>query len=418
MFSIALMSSFRVGQSTTMNAMAGHVICPSGNGGGGIRTSSCAVKVNYGVAKPTVIWKSTETLSRDLEYWTAGQISSGQNDSQRRETFKELALNMTEQLKTYDTVVVDRMHQVLLYMSYYDHPQVTDWFSRDTFTDEEICAFLAFPADIDFRWSKVHEQIMQIKAPTPEQLRKIMRNEFYPTNAMYLFIEMATFSTQSEYMRKGVSVFDTPRFGRDMTDSRVTNRFIAEVDAIFYFFNGESQLNKADIKVLKLIDDLGFKNKVFFGINFRSPPAKKERLYQMIQAQLQSLGYNTPHQQNLLLFNAFLAQRAGQGRLILDNALNRNDVDKILVEAKETIGLETNDVKQAWIETTADVMRLVGLIDDEKKFINMGITEESINIVRRAGRLDNVINFILINTLSKLKGGMPLQIMNDANYFL
>ena len=69
--------------------------------------------------------------------------------------FKELALNMTEQPKTYDTVVVDRMHQVLLYMSYCDHPKVTDWLSRNTFTAEEILAFLAFPADNDTRWFDV-----------------------------------------------------------------------------------------------------------------------------------------------------------------------------------------------------------------------------------------------------------------------
>ena len=85
-----------------MNAMAGKIICPSGDYGGGIRTDSCAVKVNYGTNQPTVIWKSNEALSRDLEYWTAGQVSlTTQDESARREAFKELALNMIEQLKTY-----------------------------------------------------------------------------------------------------------------------------------------------------------------------------------------------------------------------------------------------------------------------------------------------------------------------------
>ena len=398
MFSIALGADFQAGKSTTVNAISGHVICPSGNGGGGIRTSSCAVKVNYGVAKPTVIWKSTETLSRDLEYWTAGQISSGQNDSQRRETFKELALNMTEQLKTYDTVVVDRMHQVLLYMSYYDHPQVTDWLSRDTFTAEEILAFLAFPADNDERWFKVQNQIMQIEAPTPKQIRDIIRDEFYPTNAMYLFIEMVNFATPSEYLRSlGITVVDTPGLNMTDNDTRVALSCMSDATSIFYFFNGERQLNEADRKALKLIDDLGFKNKVFFGINFKRPLAQGATIRQTIQVQLQTLDYNAPHQQRLLLFNAFLAQRARQGRLILDNALNRNDVDKILAEAKETIGLETNDVKQAWIETTANVMSTVREFNGltESQFRAMGITEESIDFVYKASRWDEVMNFIL-----------------------
>lgn len=124
MFSIAVMSSFRARQTTTINAMAEYIIRPSGDYGGGIRTGSCAVKVNYGTNQPTVVWKSKETLSRDLEYWTGGQISlTEQSSAEINDAFKELALNMVEQLKTFDTVVVDRMHQLLLYISRYDHPQ-------------------------------------------------------------------------------------------------------------------------------------------------------------------------------------------------------------------------------------------------------------------------------------------------------
>lgn len=396
MFSIAVISSFRAGQTTTINAMAGKITCPSGDYGGGIRTSSCAVKVNYSTNQPTVIWKSKETLSRDLEYWTGGQVSlTEQSDSEIKDAFKELALNMTEQLKTCDMVVVDMMHQVLLYMSYYDHPQVVDWLRKDTFTTEEVFVFMTFPADLDCRWFKVHEQILRLEVPTPEQLRKIVRDEFYPTNAMYLFIETVTLSTQSRYMRKGLSVFDTPRFFGNMADDRATIRFITEADAIFYFFNGETTLTAGDRTALTSIDNLGCKKKVFFGINFRSPLDRGAVIRQTIQVQLQTLGYNAPHQQRLLLFNAFLAQRAGQGQLILDGELTQDEAEQILYEARCWIDSKEMTVEQAWLETTADVMRLVGLIDDEKIFINMGITEESINFVRRAGRLDNVINFIL-----------------------
>ena len=342
MFSIALGADFQAGKSTTVNAISGHVICPSGNGGGGIRTSSCAVKVNYGATKPTVIWKSKETLSRDLEYWTGDQVSlTERSKEENSKAFEELALNMTEQLKTCDTVVIDRMHQVLLYMSYYDHPQVTDWLSRNTFTAEEILAFLAFPTDNDERWFEVHKEIMKIAAPTPQKLRDIIREKFYPTNAMYLFIEMVNFETPSEYLRSlGITVVDTPGLNMTDNDTRVALNCMSDATSIFYFFNDERQLNEADRKALKLIDQLGFKDKVFFGINFKRPLAQGATIRQMIQVQLQTLDYNAPHQQQLLLFNAFLAQRARQGQLILDNALNRNDEDK-------TIGIETNDVKQA-----------------------------------------------------------------------
>ena len=46
LFSMAITSEFQGGKSTTVNALAdGREICPSGNGGGGIRTSACAVQV-------------------------------------------------------------------------------------------------------------------------------------------------------------------------------------------------------------------------------------------------------------------------------------------------------------------------------------------------------------------------------------
>ena len=99
-------------------------------------------------------------------------------------------------------------------------------------------------------------------------------------------------------------------------------------------------LDETDQKAFKLIDDLGFKSKVLFGINFKTPLVQGAAIRQTIQVQLQTLGYDSPHQKELLLFNALLAQRAKQGQLILNNALNRNDEDK-------TIGIETNDVKQA-----------------------------------------------------------------------
>ena len=123
-------------------------------------------------------------------------------------------------------------------------------------------------------------------------------------------------------------------------DTRVALSCMSDATSIFYFFNGERMLDETDQKAFKLIDDLGFKSKVLFGIKFKTPLVQGAAIRQTIQVQLQTLGYDSPHQKELLLFNALLAQRAKQGQLILNNALNRNDEDK-------TIGIETNDVKQA-----------------------------------------------------------------------
>lgn len=399
MFSIALGADFQAGKSTTVNAMAdGHVICPSGNGAGGIRTSSCAVKINYGSAQPTVIWKSKETLSRDLEYWTAGQVSlTNQDSTAQRAAFSEIAANMAAQLATKEAVVVDRMHQVLLYLSYFNHPQVTDWLAKNTFSNDEILAFLAFPEDNDKRWRKVHEEILKIPAPTITQLREIVRNEFFPTNAMYLFIEMVTFETFAEYLQTlGITVIDTPGLNMTDNDTRVALSCMSDATSIFYFFDGEKQLDESDKKALKLIDDLGFKNKVFFGINFRSPLNRKSKIRETIQEQLKDLGYNAPHQQKLLIFNAFLAQRARQGRLILEGKLNRIDEEKIMKEAEE-IESTAKTVEQAWIDTTVNIMDEVKAVKglDLDEFAAEGLTKKNIDIVYQASRWDEVMNFIL-----------------------
>lgn len=421
MFSIALGADFQAGKSTTVNAMSdGRVICPSGNGGGGIRTSSCAVKVNYGSAQPTVIWKSRETLSRDLEYWTGGKVSlTEQDEVSRREAWEDIALNMSAKISEYDsddTTVVDRMHQVLLYMSYYDHPQVTEWLSRNIFSTDEILAFLAFPADNVTRWHEVHTKILElgswirqqlsrgeqrenITKALPKQLRDIVRNAFdYPTHAMYLFIEMVHFSTPSEYLRAmGITVIDTPGLNMTDNDTRVALNCMSDATSIFYFFDDDGQLNQADQKALKLIDELGFKSKVFFGINFHHPPNTRTQVLNIIQTQLQECGFNAPHQQRLLLFNAKLAQRAGQGRLILAGNFNRYDEDKILAEAKE-MGSNAQTVEQAWIDTTANLMNQVKAFENFNvavEFMKVGITLENIELVYKESRWDDVMNFIL-----------------------
>ena len=416
MFSMSLAAEFQTGKSTTVNAMVeGHVICPSGNGGGGIRTSSCAVKVKYGESLPKVIWKSKETLDQDLQYWTGGVVNLSLSPNELNKVLDNIAKNadsiFNAKTEDKDEVLIDKLHQTLLFMSYYDHSQVLDWLNNDTLPVEKVLEFLAFPTDNSIYWSKIHDEIKKLKNPTQNKIRGIIRNYFTPENAMYLFIEIVNFSTPSEYLRAmGITIIDTPGLNMSNNDTNIALACMSESTSIFYIFNDEKQLADDDKNALKLIAQAGCKEKVFFGINFRHSIAQLENMEEANLADLKQLGYTSPHQQRFLRFNAFLAQRAQQGKLILNNNLQPNDKAKIIEEALTGITDETEreekrreyelDITQAWIETTAKVMadlenNIKQTMEILKKFDQLGLCGDTIKLVEKASHWEETVNSIL-----------------------
>ena len=98
--------------------------------------------------------------------------------------------------------------------------------------------------------------------------------------------------------------------------------------------------------MLRTIRDAGMASKVCFAVNFRKSPLiiKSTGIEQTILNQLQSEGYNYPHQRKLFYYNAFLALRSVQGRLILNNELDDLTAEAILEDsAKHFIMLNKVD---------------------------------------------------------------------------
>ncbi len=398
MFSLALGAAFQTGKSTTVNAMAdGRVICPVGNGGGGIRTSSCAVQINCsldGNKYSTVTWKTHDALNKDVRYWTGDHVSLELEGAELDKAWKIVLGDISDQLKndSLDDKARDRIDQTLLFMSFYDDPKVTEYRQVSNYPAAELLAFLSFPPDNVSRWNAVHEEVKRSK--DPNTIRNFIRSKFKVENAMYLFTEMVNFATPSEYLQAmGITVVDTPGLDMSDNDTRIALQCMNNSTAIFYLFSGDHQLSSADVQSLQQIKASGIQEKVFFGINFRRPIAQLNTIKDAILTQLKDLGFNSAHQRQLLLFNAFLAQRAKQGELILNGTLNETDKNTLLQEAQYN-GYDTTDVTEAWVSTTSDVMHDVKG-EGYRNFEDLGLCKESIQLAYKASHWEEMINSIV-----------------------
>ena len=410
MFSLALGADFQSGKSTTINAMAdGREVCPRGNGGGGIRTSACAVHVTCSLDDSegiNIVWKSPERFSDDLEYWTGKKISSDDLSKNSPDLWEGMPEYIEAQLKGENSSpeeknkTEDKIRQLLMLMSFHDHPAVRAWRSRKDFVREEVMSFLAFPEDNTERWNNVFSEIKSGRLSEPSALIHLVRKNFTPENAMYLFIDIVNFSVPSEYLQAmGVAVVDTPGLNMSDNDTRVALRCMSDAAAIFYLFSGEKQLSNGDKASLSMIKEAGLADKVFFGINFRDPLAKLSTVERQILADLRGLKYEAKHQLRMLHYNAFLAQRAKQGIMILRGKLDEAGEKKLLEEA-EQLGCNAKNVKEAWLETTDHVMQEVRA-EGYRDFFSMGLCEESVALVYKASMweetMDAILQYVLKN---------------------
>ena len=400
LFSISLVAAFQSGKSTTVNAIAdGREICPRGNGGGGIRTSSCAVKVNCaldGAAGSTVTWRTPEELDRALRYALMQEnseitLKNPEHVKDAWEFVGECAVQIAEDPQKFDDRSLDQIKQALLILTYHDDCKAKEYIGRSQFSEAETRRFMAFSSDVISRWNAIFRGAR--KNHSPAAMKKMVQEQFTAEQAMYVFISMVNYATPSEYLRSlGVQVVDTPGLNMSDNDTRVALYAMQEASAIFYFFPGLYQLDESDKQTLRKIQECGLANKVFFGINFRKPLASVRQIEAAILADLELMGFNQPHQKKMLHYNAFLAQRAKQGRMILANNIDEQGRLMILAEAAN-MGIDTNDLTEAWLETTDAVMRDVRA-EGYRDFYDDGLSEENIARVLAASRWEETMEAI------------------------
>ena len=455
LFAIALSAQFQSGKSTTCNVFAeGREVCPTGNGGGGIRTSSCSVQLaNQSEEEPdlaVIEWLSPEELDsalNDALGRTASDkpLSLAQSEDVKA-AWKEVAGIMDYYTKNpgeMDLKQQDGMKQALLILSYHQDRNLARIRTQKSFTLTEARRYLSFPEDLAQRWERVRKAF-----DAGEALTDSVSREFCLEDALYAFISRASFYTDSEYLGLlGAVVVDTPGLNMSENDTKVALAAMQSASAIFWFFNGEKELSSEDRESLQMIREAKLASKVFFGINFKGP--QKKQVEQSILTELQAMGYNEPHQQMLLHYNAFLAQRAKQGLLLLAGKLDRLSMEAILQYARSNelpvmlnggeVDLDecttsadgrfllTNGenipidqaVAAAWVASTEDVMHRVRA-EGYRDFEKLGLCEESVQLALNASRwnetMQDINDYIIKNRgRAMLIGQVLTPILDDLH---
>ncbi len=431
LFSIALIAPFQSGKSTTLNAFAdGREVAPRGLGGGGIKTSACLVKVqNPHKSKEEsvkITWRSKQDLLERLDEIlgiTACSIPNSETSERLRQISKKKVEAKTEEdqkkyreeyfsiidfskpegktlleqavrkeLEEYEnnpakgseTVQdeIDMLRFAMIVLAYYNDPMLKDLKNKTDFDPKDIENYLKFPHNFEKRWNKCFKNYSA----------NLTKKEFTLEEVMYAFIEEITYIVNSENLKKlGVKIIDCPGIFASKYDTLTALQAMQEASAILFLISGNKQLSQSEIKVLSMLREVGYGNKVFFSINYRNNPKSQasKNVIATILEQLQQLGFKGSYQLEPLYFNAFLALRAMQGEKLLNNALDSNSKESIKLDAQAMeVDEEDNEdsVEKAWLSTVEQVIAEVAL--KKLRELSSEIDKNTVKLVREESQWD------------------------------
>ena len=438
LFSIALISSFQSGKSTTLNAFAdGREIAPRGLGGGGIKTSACLVKVrnpNQGEKETAKItWRTHKDLLLRLDEIlgvTACQIPDSETSKKLRlikqnkansiiEKEKEkynqeyfsiidfrtllgkilLEQALTEELKICNDSLqkgseeiedkLDLLRFAMIVLAYHNDPVLKTLQEQTDFQPNEIENYLKFPVKFGERWNKCFDNFQE----------NLVGEEFRLSEVMYAFIEEVTYIVNSENLRKsGAQIVDCPGLFVSHYDTLTARIAMQESSAIWYLLTGDKQLSKSEKEALSIIKGAGLASKVFFGVNYKDNPDTKKNVFSEILQELKKLGFTDSYQTQPLYFNAFLALRAMQGEKLLNNCLDSYSQEQIKQDAIAMgileEGNEFDSVEQAWLESVEDVLNKVVIKSRRKEILASEFAEKTVELVKSESKWDLVTDQI------------------------
>lgn len=437
LFSIALIAPFQSGKSTTLNAFAnGREVAPRGLGGGGIKTSACLVKVqNPHKSKEEsvkITWRSKKDLLERLDEilgMTARSIAKDKTSRGLREISKKKPQAETEEevkkyreeyfsiidftkpegktlleqavrkeLEEYQNspakgseIVQDKLDMLrfaMIVLAYYNDPILKELKNQTNFESKDIENYLKFPRNFEKRWNNCFNNYSE----------NLTKKEFTLEEVMYAFIEEVTYIVNSENLKKlGVKIIDCPGIFASKYDTLTALQAMQEASAILFLITGDKQLSQSEIKVLSMLREVGYSNKVFFSINYRNNPNNQASIdvIDTILAQLQQLGFKGDYQLEPLYFNAFLVLRAMQGEKLLNNALDSNSQESIKLDAQamQGNGKDINfSVEKAWLSSVKQVIAQVAFNRLEE--LSSEIDAKTVKLVRQESQWDSATDKI------------------------
>ena len=416
----SLFSAFQKGKSTTTVAMAdGHEITPCGKGGGGIRLSAVPLTIYHDrhATQVTVNTYSKEKLVRRIME-VAGEHLDAQDfeydlDNEEHRRFlkaaicKEIALfqQLNPKEDTYDIDKMNMLRSAILTIALYGSPEHKNLCAGAYKSIDDIQSFISFSTELEKKWENLRRMGFDVVYAKDEQGTSL----FVPKEHLYVFVESIIVPVHSEFMEEtGTAVIDAPGTMASIEDTERALKAANEAAVVLYILDGESQLSQSDTNMLKVLRNAGMAEKVVFVINFRKNPLIIQQaggIGEAILAGIQQQGYTMPHHSYLLYYNAFLAVRAAQGKLLMEGKLDKLSEDAIMEDARKRL-LKCETVMDAWKKTTSRVLRAVDADDAADNLAQNGLCKETVAEILEVSQWREMIDKLRAHVMNNRVAGI------------
>ena len=413
---LSLMASFQQGKSTTTSAMAdGHEITPCGKGGGGIRTSSIPVTIYNDENSTEVVVNPYSKLSlvqhildccvAHLENMDVDSYDLDDPESKEilREAVEEEIKNYRES-SSYDADKLTTLRSAVLILSYYGGEEYQKLIRGEFKSISDIQPFIAFPSDLETRWEKLREygfDIIKLKNEKGESL-------FDEVSSLYVFVDNIVVPIHSEFMGEtGTAIIDAPGTMASNEDTERALKAASSAAVVLFLLSGNTQLSQTDLEMLRTLKNAGMADKVVFIVNFfKNPEIIRESIEKTILVQIKEAGYTSEHHKKLLYYNAYLAQRAAQGQLLLDNCMDPLTANSIIEDAEKRHTKFNGTLKDAWLKTTLKGLRSIDADDAADELADMGLCTQTIESIAKESKWREMITCLREHVMNNRVSGV------------
>lgn len=412
---LSLMASFQQGKSTTTSAMAdGHEITPCGKGGGGIRTSSIPVTIYNDRNSTEVVvnpYSKTVLTQHVLDCCAAhlDDTDAMAYDLDNEKSRKLLRDAVEAEIKDYhgasdyDPDKLQVLRSAVLILSYYGGKSYQKLMSGGFQSILDIQPFIAFPSDLETRWEKLRDYGFDIVNQKDKEGHAL----FDELSSLYVFVDNIVVPVHSEFMGEtGTAIIDAPGTMASNEDTERALKAAHSAAVVLFLLTGERQLSKVDLEMLRTLKNAGMADKVVFIVNFfKNPDVIKDDMEKILLAQIKEAGYTSAHHKKLLYYNAYLAQRAAQGLLFLNNRMDSLTADAIVKDARKRHAKFTT-VEDAWLKTTVKVLRAIDAEDAADELADLGLCEQTIESVSRESKWKEMITCLREHVMNNRVAGV------------
>lgn len=377
---VAMCARYQDGKSTTFNCFAGGRMLSTQ--GMGIRTSSCRVVLSHtwGREYAQIVW-----LTEEERFWMVSRWlelpSLPENWGELVRRAYALLREQEEDPQGFGEERGEALKNAVLLLGIWGTQPIQALMEKNRLEFSESRSVLAAAPDEGELWSVCREALLN-SPESLEVLRQTVESTFSWTQLAYLLVDEVRMYVHSPVLRRlGVSVMDLPGLNVNSRDTELAMDSLCQADVILYLFNGKKQMTDYDRQTLKLLKEAGLDHRVLFAVNFFTSEKKiRSTLEQTLLSELRMLGYDSPDQ--LVYYNAFLAEKAMQGTRLLQHKLDEETTQCLLAEQGEDGTAAT--AAEAWSVVVESVMRSVRA-EGYQNVEAEGLTKRSVAQVEQAG---------------------------------